>query len=272
MEVLVRMDETKKISLLNEELDEESATYLKESINAWKEEMIAKLQEEVEQAKKDKIEELEEANIAYREELKEEYSDKLIAAINDLRESVKAEVTAEVIKNNPELKILEQVKELVAPLLNEDFREGAYSDTIAQLSEENEALRREQELTEGAQTLAELLAPYKEKTQKFVLSLIKEGSPEEVTEQFYTIMESMQEIFAEEDDEESDDEEDEDEKKSKKSGEEDDDEESDDEDDEDEEDVKNESYIYEGFEGDDDDDFVGARKGSLKDIMTRYTK
>ena len=263
------MDDAKKISLLNEELDEESATYLKESINAWKEEMMAKLQEEVEQAKNDKIEELEEANIAYREELKEEYSDKLIAAINDLRESVKAEVTAEVIKNNPELKILEQVKELVAPLLNEDFREDAYSDTITQLSEENEALRREQEITEGAQTLAELLSPYSEKTQKLVLSLIKEGSPEEVTEQFYTIMESLQEVFAEEDDDEEEEEDD----KNSKSDEEDDDEEEDDEsDDDDDEDVKNESYIYEGFEGDDDDDYISARAGSLKDIMTRYTK
>ena len=45
------MDNNKKISLLNEELDDESATYLKETIESWKEEMVAKLQEEVEQAK-----------------------------------------------------------------------------------------------------------------------------------------------------------------------------------------------------------------------------
>ena len=266
------MDENKKISLLNEELDDESATYLKESINAWKEEMMAKLQEEVEQAKNDKIEELEEANIAYREELKEEYSDKLIAAINDLRESVKAEVTAEVIKNNPELKILEQVKGLVAPLLNENYVDEAYSNTIAKLSEENEELRHQEQLREGAETLSELLSPYSEKTQKLVLSLIKEGTAEEITEQFYNIMESLQDVFAEEDNDTDDEDDDTDDegKKSKKSKEDDDDD-TDDEDDDDNDDDLGESYINEGFEGNDDDE-VTSRAGSLKNIISKYAK
>ena len=265
------MDENKKLSLLNEELDEESATYLKESINAWKEDMLAKLQEEVEQAKAAKIEELEEANLAYREELKEEYSDKLMSALSELKESVKADATAAVIKNNPELRILEQIKELVAPLLNEEYRDEAYSDTIAKLSEENEALRRNEAIMEGAQTLSELLAPYSEKTQKLVLSLIKEGSAEEVTEQFYNIMDSLQEVFAESDDDENsedDAEDDEDDKKKKEPKDDEDDEDDDEDSDDDEDDGVDESYIEEGFSGFDDNE--PAIENPLAKTMRKY--
>lgn len=262
------MDKNQKLSLLNEELDEESANYITEAIQSWKEEVMAQLQEEVERAKADKLEELEELNLRYREELKEEYSDKLTTAISELKESIKADATANVLKNNPELKILESIKELVAPLLNEDFRENTYSDTIAQLAEENEALRREQEIMEGAQVLSELLAPYADKTQKLVLSLIKEGSPEEVTEQFYTIMESLQDVFGEAEDDEDDTDDDED--TSKKSGKDDDDED-DDEDDDDEDDSLDEDFINEGFDGDDDEDDDGAL-GSVKNIMKQYSR
>lgn len=265
-------DKSKKLSLLNEELDEESATYIQESIENWKESVMAQLQEEVERAKADKLEELEELNLRYREELAEEYSDKLTTALAELRESVKADATASVLKNNPELKILEQIKDLVAPLLDESFRENSYSDTIAQLAEENAALRREQEIMEGAQTVAELLAPYGEKTQKFVLSMIKEGSPEEVTEQFYNIMESLQDIFEEEDDDAGNDDDagdDDSENKGKKKGEDDDD----DEEEEDDDDIEEESFLDEGFYGDDDDDSEDENDLSkVKNVMKSYVK
>ena len=266
------MDNNKKISLLNEELDDESATYLKETIESWKEEMVAKLQEEVEQAKNAKIEELEEANIAYREELKEEYSDKLFAALEDLRESVKAEATSNVIKNNPELQILEQIKELVAPLLNENYVDDTYSNTIAKLQEELEELRHEKELREGAETLSDLLSPYSKKTQQLVLSLIKEGTPEEVTEQFYNIMESLEEVFVEADDKEKDEESEEGE------GEEDneeDEEENGDEDDEegDEEDDKDkveESYIDDDLLSEDTSEEKSKTLASVMKKMARF--
>lgn len=263
-------DKSKKLSLLNEELDEESATYIQESIENWKEGVMAQLQEEVERAKADKLEELEELNLKYREELAEEYSDKLTTALAELRESVKADATASVLKNNPELKILEQIKELVMPLLDENFRENSYSDTIAHLAEENAALKREQELMEGAQTLAELLAPYGEKTQKFALSVIKEGSPEEVTEQFYNLMESMQDIFGE-DDSKKDDSDDEDDKDDKDEKEDDDDNEE--EDDDEDDDIEEESYLDEGFYGDDEDDSNDEKDLSkIKNVMKSYIK
>ena len=273
------MDDTQKLNLLNEELDDESAAFIQESLNSWKEKMLDTLQEEVEKIKADKLEELEEANAQYREELREEYSEKLIAAVADLKDSIRAEVVAETLKNNPELNILEQIKGLVAPLLNENFREDAYSDTIAQLHEENEALRREQELMEGAQTLSELLAPYNEKTQKLVLSLIKEGNSEEVAEQFYTIMESLQDVFGEADDDAANDDDDgnddDEEETSKKKKSDDDDgngEDDDDDDDDEDDDDLDESYLQEGFEGDDDFDDPAPARGSLKDIAMRHAK
>ena len=178
------MAENAKLNLLNEELDEESQKYIQETLEAWKESVTNQLVEQMEQEKQAKLEELEEENAAYREQLKEEFTEKMLDGLNELKESIRAEVTAGVIKNNPELKIFEQIKEIVAPLVSEGYRDNAYEDTIAKLSEENEALRREQELQEGAKTLASLLAPYSEKTQKLVVSLVKEGSPEEVGEYF----------------------------------------------------------------------------------------
>ena len=270
------MNNEKKLSILNEELDEESAKYIKETIDTWKEGVMEQLNEEVERATEAKLDELEKENQAYRAQLNEEYSDKLTTALYEAEDSIRAEVTASILKENPELKILESIKELVAPLLNEDYRSDAYSNTIAQLAEENESLRREQEILEGAQTLASLIAPYKKKTQNLVLSLIKEGSPEEVTEQFYELMESLEDVFAEDEktkdeDEDAEDETDEDEDEDKEEDDEDDEDDKDEEVEEDFYDYEEDSYINEGFEGEDDfsvkEDF-----SKLKNVMRSYLK
>jgi len=63
----------------------------------------------------------------------------------------------------------------------ENYLGNLFSEELQILREENEILIEEKELNEGAETLAELLAPYSEKTQDIVISLIKEGNSEEVT-------------------------------------------------------------------------------------------
>lgn len=274
------MAENAKLNLLNEELDEESQKYIQETLEAWKESVTNQLVEQMEQEKQAKLEKLEEENAAYREQLKEEFTEKMLDGLNELKESIRAEVTAGVIKNNPELKIFEQIKEIVAPLVSEGYRDNAYEDTIAKLSEENEALRREQELQEGAKTLASLLAPYSEKTQKLVVSLVKEGSPEEVTEQFYNIFETLSNVFEAEgsdDDNEEDDDEGKTSKKSKGEGSDDNNEEdddsnddsNDDSDNDDEDETQNEeSYITEGYEGYDEQPKENAY--SLKNTLKAY--
>jgi len=207
--------------ILNIELSPEDEKLLRESLTTWKEGVYADLMEQVEELKQQKIEELEELNRKYQEELKEEFAQKMIVALDEMREEIKAEVISEMVSSNPELQILEKIKELIAPTLNEEFYENIYADVIQTLREENEALKREKELDEGAATLAELIAPYSEKTQNIILAMIKEGGPEEVTEQFYELIESLGSVmeseydegdddFDYEDDDESQDEEDED--------------------------------------------------------------
>lgn len=271
------MADTNTINLLDNSLDEASQKYIQEALENWKESVTNQLVEQMEEVKAAKIEELEEENQKYREQLREEYADKMMAGLSDLEGKMKAEVTAKVVKDNPELKILEQIKEIVAPLLNEDYRESTYSDTLAALSEEVETLKREKAISEGKETLNDLLAPYTDRTKRMVSALIEEGTSDEVTEKFYNLVENLPELFeSDEDDEEDED----DQQEPGKDGEEDegnDDENADDEgddgkkkkgkkgkksDDDDEEgageenegddpSLKEESYINEGFEGDD---------------------
>lgn len=251
------MDGENTINLLDNSLDEASQKYIQEALENWKESVSNQLIGQMEEVKAAKIEELEEENQKYREQLREEYADKMMAGLSDLKEKMKAEITAKVVKDNPELKILEQIKEAVAPLLNEEYRDVTYSNSLAALSEEVEELRREKALAEGKETLTDLLAPYSDKTKRMVSALIKEGTSDEVTENFYNLVENLPDLFEEEDKEEDDDEEDyedddedgedddeEDDKKKKgKKSEE------DDEDKVNSESVNDDSYITEGLQG-----------------------
>lgn len=260
------MDGENTINLLDNSLDEASQKYIQEALENWKESVSNQLIEQMEEVKAAKIEELEEENQKYREQLREEYADKMMAGLSDLKEKMKAEITAKVVKDNPELKILEQIKEAVAPLLNEEYRDVTYSNSLAALSEEVEELRREKALAEGKETLVDLLAPYSDKTKRMVSALIKEGTSDEVTENFYNLVENLPELFEEEDKDEDDDEEDyedddqnDDENKDDEDGDEDDEEddkkkkgkktEEDDEDKVNSESVNDDSYITEGLQG-----------------------
>jgi hypothetical protein len=229
------------------ELSPEDEKALRESLSTWKEEVYAQMLEEVEEVKAKKIEELEEANIQYQEELKEEYTEKMLDALEEMREQVKTEVLSEMVDSNPELHILEEIKELIAPTLNEDYLGNVYSEQVSTLIEENNELKEQIRLEEGAKTLAELLAPYSEKTQRIILSMMNEGGPEEVTEQFYELIESLKGVDEDDEDLEDDyDEEFDDE------FEEDEDLEDEDVDEDEEEDF--ESYIEEGEAGSEDEE------------------
>lgn len=262
------MDGENTINLLDNSLDEASQKYIQEALENWKESVSNQLIEQMEEVKAAKIEELEEENQKYREQLREEYADKMMAGLSDLKEKMKAEITAKVVKDNPELKILEQIKEAVAPLLNEEYRDVTYSNSLAALSEEVEELRREKALAEGKETLTDLLAPYSDKTKRMVSALIKEGTSDEVTENFYNLVENLPDLFEEEDKDKDEDDDDEDyedddqnddENKDDEDGEDDDEEddkkkkgkktEEDDEDKVNSESVNDDSYITEGLQG-----------------------
>ena len=246
--------------ILNMELSEEDEVLLRESLSTWKEEVYATLMEEVDELKSQKIEELEEANREYQSEVKEEFAQKMVDALDEMRSEIRAEVLSEMVESNPELQILERIKELVAPTLNEDYFGNIYAEEIQTLREENETLQEAMQLEEGAETLANLIAPYSEKTQNIILAMIKEGNAEEVTEQFYELIESLKEVEDDEDldeddeddtvadDEDSDFEDDDDDE----DDDEDDDDEDDDDDDVDEDFDEDDSYISEEEIGEDD--------------------
>jgi hypothetical protein len=183
--------------MLEMDLSPEDEKLLRESLESWKESVYSNLLEEVEVLKEKTIQELEEANQEYLSEIKKEYTAKMVKALNEMREDIRSEVFTEMVTSNPELQILEKIKSLVAPTLNEEFNGNVYSEQINNLVEENEALKREMELNEGARTLAGLIKDFDRKTQKLILSVIKEGNADEITEQFYQIAESL-ELFEEE--------------------------------------------------------------------------
>ena len=218
------------------ELSPENEALLRESLTAWKEEVYAEILEEVEKVKAEKIEELEEANSVYLSQIKEEYAEKFVKGLDEMKQVLRAEIISEMVDTNPELQILEKVKEIIAPTLNEEYIGNIYAEEIKTLREENEILKRNAELEEGARTLAELLEPYSDTTQKIVLSLVKEGNSEEVTEQFYSLIEGIELLEAKEkskDEEEKEEDDEEEEEDDEDDDEDDDDEEEDGDDDED---------------------------------------
>jgi 5-formyltetrahydrofolate cyclo-ligase len=173
-----------KNNILDMDLSEEDEDLLRETLSTWKDTVYEKLMEEIEEKKQQVIEELEEKNLEYKEELKEEFTSKLLDALKEMKEELKAQAVAEVYDNNPELKVLEQVKELIAPTLQEDYLQNTFAEEMQTLRERIEEMEEEKRIDEGAKRLAELVAPYSEKTQKIILSLIPEGDADEVTEKY----------------------------------------------------------------------------------------
>lgn len=194
------------MDIFEKDLTPEEAQAIRESIDSWKEETTLYLEEEANRKLETKIEELESANIEYREQLKEEMADKFISALDEFRDEIRAEVIAEMVKSNPEIKILESVKELVAPTLSKEYFENVYAQDLIALKEENDKLKEHIALDEGAKTLADLVQPYSEKTRNMIISLVKPGDSESVTEQFYNIIENLEAIYEETDDEEDEEE------------------------------------------------------------------
>lgn len=196
--------------ILNMELTEEQQTALVSSLEEWKESVYSEINEELEASYQTKVEELEEASIAYRETLKEEYSDKLIEALNDMRAEIKAEVVSEMTTNDPSFKILEEIKKLVAPTLNEEYVKNVYLEELTTLREQVETYKREEELAEGAEVLESLIENYTDEVKILLRTLINEGTAEEVREKYWEIVEGL-EVFNEDEDEDEEDDEYEDE-------------------------------------------------------------
>lgn len=254
--------------ILDIELSEEQASQLAEEIQAWKEEFSAKLEEEADERLQAKIDELEEKNNAWREEVAEAYSEKFLTALDEMREDVRAEVLAESVETDPTHKVMEEVMRLVAPLMNEEYAENTYMGEIKRLADKVAEYERKEALDEGAATLEELIEGYDDAFKPALRAIIGEGTAEEVTTRFESIIESLSESKK---DDEDDDEEEEDEDEDFDFDEEDEDEEEDDEDEKGskKKSVKEEvSSIQEDFE--DDQDSPRKRSALRESLMRLY--
>lgn len=255
--------------ILDIELSEEEASKLAEEIQAWKEEFSAKLEEEADERLQAKIDELEEQNNAWREEVAEAYSEKFLSALDEMREDVRAEVLAESVETDPTHKVMEEVMRLVAPLMNEEYTENTYMGEIKRLADKVAEYEKKEALDEGAATLEELIEGYDDAFKPALRAIIGEGTAEEVTSRFESIIESLAESKKDEDedDEDEDDEDDDD-------FDFDDEDEDEDEDDEDDEDDKKKSVkeefssIQEDFE--DDQDSPRKRSTLRESLMKLY--
>ena len=239
--------------IMNMNLSEQEAENLIEVLTTWKEEIYVQLVERVEQEKSEAIDKIEEASEEFQNNLRKEYSEKTINLLAEMRDQIEAEAVARVLETNPELQVLEKVKEIVAPTLSEDYGENVYANEIQVLHEELEKTKRQLELREGADRLAELLQQYDDKTRELMLGLIKEGNEDEVTEQFFDLAEAIENAVTSDEDE-YDDEDDEDDDYEDEDFDEDDDFE----DDEDEDDFEDDEDEDDDFDEDTDDSYINT--------------
>lgn len=191
--------------ILNLELSEEVAGKLAEALTAWKEDYAATIEETNNEVLEAKIQELEEMNEMWREGVAEEYSDKLIDALNEMRGEVKANVLAEYVETDPTYKVMEEIKRLVAPSINEEYIGNVYGKELVTLREQVRTFQEEKLLAEGARVKAELLESYSEKLRPLLSTLIGEGTAEEVENKFFEIIESISEDDSPDDDEDFED-------------------------------------------------------------------
>jgi hypothetical protein len=177
------------LDIFKKELTEEEAGQIRERLKAWKDEVYVKLHEQVEQQKTEAIAKLNEQSISYKKALKRKMKSKLNEAISEMRVALKSEVVQEMYEENPEMKVLEAVKTVIAPLMGKNVNEAT---TIVSLQNKIKELESKEMIREGKEKLGELISPYDEKTQKILTKLIGEGTVEEVTEKFYDIAESLE--------------------------------------------------------------------------------
>lgn len=205
------MEDFKKIDdILQMEISEEVASQLTEALVAWKEEYASMLEEKNNEVIESKIQELEEINEKWREEMAEEYSDKLISALSEMREEVKANVLSEFVDTDPTHRVMEEIKKLVAPTINEEYTKNVYLEELLSLRNQVKDYENKIKLEEGRKVREELIESYPDRLKPLLREFVGEGSAEEVEENFYKLVKSINEDSAD-DDFEFDDEEEEDE-------------------------------------------------------------
>jgi vacuolar-type H+-ATPase subunit B/Vma2 len=178
------------MKFLDIELTPEDQKELSQILKEWKDAELKKMTESLELLKQEEVKKIEESLVEYKEELEETYIDQVNTIIESLKPQIKKQVLTEMTDNNPNVIIMEKIKELVYPLLNESGK--AYTNEISLLKKELEDVKKQNELKEGAEKKAQLLANYSPKTKILLDKMIGEGSKMQITEKFYEIIEAFQ--------------------------------------------------------------------------------
>jgi len=194
------------MGLENIELTPEEQEELKEQLNAWKQSVINKVEEEL----TEKYEELEAAlKEEYelkveeiRDKMKKVFTKRFVNALKEMYEQIKAEVLAESY-DSPEMRVLEEIKALVYPLINGSEAER-YANEFVRMAEMNEELQEELEYIKGQKKLMELTEGLSPEVKKVVVSLVGEGTEEEIVERFAAIKQALEEAKKDEEDEDID--------------------------------------------------------------------
>jgi hypothetical protein len=199
------MDRLERIDdILSLEISEEVAEQLSEALVSWKEEYASNLEEKNNEILEEKLQEIDEMNERWREEMAEEYSEKFISMLSEMRDEVKANVLAEFVDTDPTYKLMEEIKRLVAPTIDEEYTKNIYLEELLELRSQVSRLEEEKELEEGKRTLEELIENYDDKIKPLLREFIGAGSPDEVEDKFYKLITTLNEDTDDDDDDDFD--------------------------------------------------------------------
>ena len=195
------------MGLENIELRPEQQEELREQLMTWKQGVIDKVEEELttkyEELESALKEEYESKVEEIREKMKRVFTKRFVTALKEMYEQIKAEVLAESY-DSPEIRVLEEIKALVYPLIDGSEAQR-YASEFAKMAEMNEELTEELEYIKGQKKLMELTADLSPEVKKVVVSLIGEGTEEEVVERFAAIKASLMEAKKKEEEESEED-------------------------------------------------------------------
>jgi hypothetical protein len=185
------------MDFLNINLSEDDQKILLNILQEWKDKELEKMQLVLEQVKNEEITKINEHLTSYKEELKEEFIDKTNNIIESIKPKIRKEILLEMNETNPDIIVVNKIKDLVYPLVNESGTK--YVNEITLLKNELNEMKKQQSLLEGAKKKQELLKGYSEKTRFILDKMIPEGTVEEVTEGFFNVIEGFENNFDEKD-------------------------------------------------------------------------
>lgn len=185
-------------------LTEDQRAELQDKLDAWKaaekKQMEEDLTEKYEQMEAELKEEYEDLVEEIKGNMKKVYTKRFMNALKEMYEEIKAEVMVEAL-NSPESKVLEEVKALVYPLINESTAKR-HRDEFKKLAEMFEGNLEELELLKGANKKAQLMESLSPDVRKVVNKLLGEGTEEEIVEKFAAIKSALKEEVSHNADEE----------------------------------------------------------------------